>query len=155
MKVIKLEDISSHGGSIRGYVTHKSSKPPEIQPPNEKIDLSNFQIRAKRIKFEWLQFLTNQKLQGKKIAAFGAAAKGTVFCNYVGIDSDFIDYCLDDTSFKQNKFIPGTNIPIYSSTLLNNLANPPDSMIILPWNFRKEIEAKLKPLMPKTQMFGR
>jgi SAM-dependent methyltransferase len=153
MKVIKYEDIGTHGGSIRGYVTHSTAPPPEIAKPNEKIDHRNFKTNAQKIKYEWLYFLAGQKQRGKQIAAFGSAAKGTVFLNYVGVDSDFINYCVDDSPLKQGKFIPGTEIQVVPVDQL--IKDQPDTVIILPWNFRKEIEAKLKLLGVKSQTFGR
>jgi len=143
LKIFHFEDIPTHGGSLRVYAGHleNTSAPTIAHVEDEKISHENFSKTAQMMKFQWLHGLAELKMKGKQIVAFGAAAKGTVFCNYIGIDSDFIDYCVDESPLKQHKFTPGTRIPIKPLETINE--TKPDIIVILPWNFRKEIEEKL------------
>ena len=102
---------------------------------------SNFQKKALKIKLELLEFLVKQKRAGKKVAAYGAAAKGNTLLNYCGVKNDLIDYVVDDSPHKQNKFLPGSHIPIVDKAIFEK--NKPDFVIILPWNIKEDIMAKL------------
>ena len=98
---------------------------------------TSFQIKANKIKFEFLDFLLEQKRNGKKVAAYGAAAKGNTLMNYCGIKSDLITCVYDAAESKQNKFMPGSHIPILSP---KNILNADiDFLVVLPWNIIHEV----------------
>lgn len=150
LELFDVEEIPTHGGSLRIYGKHKNDKSKQISPQvslllkkeKEKGMLTlryykNFEDRALKIKLDTLSFLIEQKRLGKKVTAYGAAAKGNTLLNYCGIKSDLIDYIIDASPHKQNKFAPASHIPIYSEKYLT--ANKPDYVIILPWNLKKEI----------------
>jgi ABC-type Fe3+-hydroxamate transport system substrate-binding protein len=101
----------------------------------------NFQQKALQVKLDITSFLIEQKKAGKKVAAYGAAAKGNTLLNYCGIKSDFIEYVVDANPHKQNKWMPASHIPIVNEEYLK--ANKPDFVIILPWNLKDEITAQL------------
>ena len=129
----ELENFTSdnvHGGSMQIWVRRR---------PNL---LADFLEGVEDIKYNLVQRLEEEKKQGRKIVGFGAAAKGTVLLNYCGLGRDIIDYIADGTPYKQNKFIPGVKIPIYPEEHL--LEDPPNTVLILAWNFKDEIINKLK-----------
>jgi 2-polyprenyl-3-methyl-5-hydroxy-6-metoxy-1,4-benzoquinol methylase len=155
LKIFKIEEHSLHGGSIRVYINHLENINHPIDPIIEKIvqrekkmGLDNVEgfkklaINIKKIKEDATLFIKNLKRQGKIIASYGAAAKGNIFLNYCNFTCDDIKFIVDDTSFKQGFFLPGSHIPIYSPQKL--VEEKPDAIIILPWNFRKEIEDRIK-----------
>lgn len=123
-----------HGGSMQIRVRRK----PKL--------LENFIKNVAIIKKELSEYLKNQKMRGRRIIGFGAAAKGTVLLNYCGLNNSIIDYIVDGTSYKQGKFIPGVNIPIISEeAFVKELQGRrlPIIILILAWNFRKEIITKV------------
>ena len=103
---------------------------------------NGLKVRSQQIRDDAVAYIKAQKKIGKKIAAFGAAAKGNVFLNYCGIGADSIDFVVDDTPAKQGKFLPGSHIPVVPATEIIN--KKPDVMVILPWNLSSEISKKLK-----------
>ena len=94
------------------------------------------------IKLNSLQYLIKNKLDGKRIIAFGAAAKGNTFLNYCGIKSDIVEAVIDETPYKIGKYLPQSKIPILSFSLIKDLK--PDVIVILPWNHKDEIMNKLE-----------
>lgn len=129
-EIIRIESNEIHGGSMRLYVRRR----PKL--------LENFVKQTKIIQDQLYNYLDEQKLAGKKIAGFGAAAKGMVLLQYCNLDNTIIDYIADGTLYKQGKFTPATNIPILPEEEL--VRNPPDIVLILAWNFKEEIMNKLK-----------
>ncbi len=101
-----------------------------------------FQQRANQIKYDLLTFLLNARDQGKKIMAYGAAAKGNTLLNYAGIRADLVPAVVDRNPAKQGKYLPGSRIPILDESEINKLR--PDYMIILPWNLNEEVRAQLE-----------
>jgi hypothetical protein len=97
----------------------------------------NFSEKVKNTKRKLLQFLIHLKDKGEKIAGYGAPAKGNTLLNYCGIRSDFIEYTVDRNPHKQNRFLPGTHIPIKDPEVLK--IDKPDYVLILPWNIKDEI----------------
>jgi hypothetical protein len=97
----------------------------------------DFERKVKGIKRRILQFLIEAKNQGKTVAGYGAPGKGNTLLNYCGIRTDFIDYTVDRNPHKQNNFLPGTLIPIYSPDKIRE--TKPDYVFILPWNLKEEI----------------
>ncbi len=101
----------------------------------------NFQVKIEGIKNDLLEFLLQQKRAGKKVAAYGAAAKGNTLLNYCGIKNDMISFVVDANPNKQNKFMPASHIPIVTEEFIRN--EKPDFIIILPWNIKDEIIKQL------------
>jgi hypothetical protein len=97
----------------------------------------DFQARANKIKDDLLCFLIKQKYEGKKVAAYGAAAKGNTLLNYAGVKLDLLPLVCDAAASKQGKFMPGSHIPIFSPDQL--FVEKPDYVLILPWNICEEV----------------
>lgn len=153
MKLFDVEELPTHGGSLRIYACHESdstkmmSKNVGALCSREEAagltDLKQYQSFSKKVieaKCKILEFLISAKRSGKKVAGFGAPAKGNTLLNYCGIRSDFISYTVDDTPAKQGRFLPGSHIPIYSSDKIRE--TKPDYLIVMPWNFKEEIMKK-------------
>lgn len=149
LRVFDIEELSTHGGSLRIYGCHDSDpRATESVVPSmlkrEKIfglqDLviyQRFQQKADRVKNDFITFLIEQKRSGKSVAAYGAAAKGNTLMNYAGIKHDLIDFVCDAAPSKQGKFMPGSHIPILAPIELKELK--PDWVVILPWNIADEV----------------
>jgi hypothetical protein len=103
---------------------------------------NTFGENVKETKRKLLEFLINAKREGKKIAGYGAPGKGNTLLNYCGIRTDFLDYTVDRSPFKQGKFLPGTHIPIYSPEHIDETR--PDYVLILPWNLKDEIMKQME-----------
>lgn len=154
LKLFDVEEIPTHGGSLRIYATHAENSEQQVSG-NVNILLNkeysrgintlqyykNFQQRTLKLKLDIADFLIDKKRQNKKVAAYGAAAKGNTFLNYCGIKSDLIDFVVDASHHKQNKFLPGSHIPVVHEEKLKK--NQPDYVIILPWNLKEEITEQL------------
>jgi len=147
--VFDLERLTTHGGSLRLYVSKDGRSPSAAvlrQLAEEKhwgitdpdFYRPGFQEAANRIKDEFLEFLLKAKAMKRTVAAFGAAAKGNTLLNYAGVRSDLLAYVVDETPAKQGKFLPGSRIPVVASFITR-----PDYVVILPWNFRQDIIEKL------------
>jgi 2-polyprenyl-3-methyl-5-hydroxy-6-metoxy-1,4-benzoquinol methylase len=150
MTLFDVEELSTHGGSLRIYACHRSdnTKPVsnrvmeirsrEIQSGFTRVDFYEFfGKRVEETKRKLLDFLIRAKQAGKSVAGYGAPGKGNTLLNYCGIRTDFLDYTVDRNPYKQGKFLPGTHIPIYSTERIRE--TKPDYLLILPWNFRDEI----------------
>jgi len=96
-----------------------------------------FQPKADRVKNDLLQFLIEQKLQGKTVAAYGAAAKGNTLLNYAGVRPDLLSFVCDAAAAKQGKYMPGSHIPILAPEAMARYK--PDFVVILPWNISEEV----------------
>ena len=150
MVIFDVDDIPTHGGSIRIYARHADDCDKAVQ---ERVlamrqreqsaghfDLAyyrNFGERVKESKRAILEFLIAAKRQGKHIAAYGAPGKGNTLLNYCGIRTDLIDYTVDRSPHKQGNFLPGTRIPIYGPEKIRETR--PDYLFLLPWNLKDEI----------------
>lgn len=154
LEMFDVEEIPTHGGSLRIYAKHPEDRSKEISgnvttlldKEKEKGIMnsgyySGFQEHTLKIKMSLLDFLIAQKKAGKKVAAYGAAAKGNTLLNYCGIKSDLIEYVVDANPHKQNKFLPGSHIPVVNEVFLKE--QKPDYVIILPWNIKEEVQAQL------------
>lgn len=153
LKIIKVEILPTHGGSIRIYATHAENNMPLDASVNEILNLeiakginkieyySGFQEKALKIKLDVINFLVQQKYLNKKVAAYGAAAKGNTLLNYCGIKSDLVEFVVDANPSKQNKFMPASHIPIYAEDKIKEVK--PDYILILPWNLKSEIIKQL------------
>ncbi len=149
LRIFDADELSTHGGSLRVFGCHASDDRPvsanvvALQGEEQRRGLltpdpySEFQARADRVKDDLVAFLIEQKRAGKKLAAYGAAAKGNTLLNYAGIRSDLLPYVCDAAGSKQGKFLPGSHIPILPPAILRDVQ--PDLVLILPWNLADEI----------------
>ncbi len=154
LELFDVDQIPTHGGSLRIYAKHKEDSTKTISP-NVKVALeleaskrmngpayyNGFQEKAMRVKLDLLSFLVEQKNAGKKIAAYGAAAKGNTLLNFCGVKNDLVDFVVDANPHKQNKFLPASHIPVKNEQYLKDAK--PDFVIILPWNLKEEITQQL------------
>jgi SAM-dependent methyltransferase len=154
LRVFDVSELSSHGGSLRVFGCHKENHR-TTKPSVDAILLkerecgleslatySGFQTRADQVKDNLLSFLIEQKRVGKKVVAYGAAAKGNTLLNYAGVKPDLLAFVCDAAPSKQGKFLPGSHIPILPPFAIYQ--NRPDFVLILPWNLADEvIEANL------------
>lgn len=154
LQMFDVEEIPTHGGSLRIYAKHPADQSKAITPRVKMLldeerqkgitavqYYEGFQQCAFSIKTSLLEFLINQKKAGKKVAAYGAAAKGNTLLNFCGVKSDMVDYVVDANPHKQNKFLPGSHIPVVNESYLKE--NKPDYVIILPWNIKNEVQQQL------------
>jgi hypothetical protein len=149
LRVFDVEELSTHGGSLRIFGCHDHStrsdtlRVAEVIDSEKKMGLTNlgvykqFQARAEKVKNTLTSFLIEQKRLGKTVAAFGAAAKGNTILNYAGIRSDLLSFVCDSAPSKQGKFMPGSHIPILMPNALKE--KKPDYILILPWNIASEV----------------
>lgn len=150
LEIFDVEEIPTHGGSLRIYGRHKDDRSKKITNNVRDLlkkeetagifDLNtyyNFSEKVKLTKRKLLQFLIQAKNNGKKIVGYGAPAKGNTLLNYCGIRTDFLDYTVDRSPHKQNKYLPGTHIPIKHPDNIKD--DRPDYVLILPWNIKDEI----------------
>ena len=150
LTLFDVEELPTHGGSLRIFARHAedSTKPvgqavtdlcarEEAGGYGRLETYSRFAEQVKETKRKLLEFLINAKRNGKKIAAYGAAAKGNTLLNYCAIRTDFLDYTVDRSPYKQGMFLPGTRIPVYSPDQIKR--TQPDYLLILPWNLKDEI----------------
>jgi SAM-dependent methyltransferase len=153
LRVFDVEELTTHGGSLRIYGGHAEDERSQekaianVLAEEERWGLQSltayrtFQQQADQAKDDLLTFLIEQKRTGKKIAAYGAAAKGNTILNYAGIKPDLIPYVSDAAPSKQGKFLPGSRIPIVSEDRIRE--KQPDFIVILPWNIKEEVMAQL------------
>jgi hypothetical protein len=150
LSIFDVEELPTHGGSLRIYACHAEDPSKVlIKSINELIAKEKaagfdklehymaFGKQVERSKLNILGFLVEAKREGKSIAGYGAPAKGNTLLNYCGIRTDFIDYTVDRSPHKQGCFLPGTHIPIYHPDKI--METKPDYLIILPWNLKEEI----------------
>jgi SAM-dependent methyltransferase len=154
LAVFDVEELSTHGGSLRVYAQRRDAGIREasasvtkllareiaagITDPNFYAD---FQSKAEQVKNDFIVFLIEAKRAGKKVAAYGAAAKGNTLLNYAGVGVDLLPYVVDRNPAKQEKYLPGCRIPIMDEKHL--MVDRPDYVVILPWNLRTEIVEQL------------
>ncbi len=154
LEMFDVDEIPTHGGSLRIYAKHKEDNSKEIsgnvqilldkEAAKGMTELSyyaNLQQKALKVKLDLTDFLIQQKRANKKVAAYGAAAKGNTLLNYCGVKNDLIDFVVDANPHKQNKFLPASHIPVKDEQYLKG--QQPDYVIILPWNLREEITNQL------------
>ena len=153
LRVWDVEELSTHGGSLRVYGCHEADARDEMPAvarlliEEQRLGLrelstyTGFQPRADRIKNDLLSFLIDQNRQGKSVAAYGAAAKGNTLLNYAGIKPDLLPYVCDAAPSKQGKLLPGSHIPVLNPDVLPK--RRPDTVLILPWNIQEEVIGQL------------
>jgi len=154
LEMFDVDEIPTHGGSLRIYAKHKEDDSKNISPNVEALlkkerdkgltsmaYYEGFQKKALKVKLDLLDFLVQQKRHGKTVAGYGAAAKGNTLMNYCGIKYDLVDFVVDANPHKQNKFLPASHIPVTDEAYLKNAK--PDFVLILPWNLKEEIVGQL------------
>jgi len=150
MKLFDVEELSTHGGSLRIYACHNddTSKPIEVRAKELKLREAtagfgqlnhylSFSLQVEATKRKLLSFLISAKQEGKHVVGYGAPAKGNTLLNYCGVRTDLIDYTVDRSPHKQGHFLPGVHIPIYGPERVRETR--PDYLLILPWNIREEV----------------
>jgi hypothetical protein len=153
--VFDVEEIPTHGGSLRVFAQRASSgrhpvgdRVAALLATETEAGLSTatgyqgFQRRAEKIKDDFVSFLIEAKRQGKRVAGYGAAAKGNTLLNFSGCRRDLISYVVDRNPAKQGRFLPGSRIPIVSEDVL--VREQPDYVVILPWNLKAEVSQQLR-----------
>lgn len=154
LQVFDVQQISTHGGSLRVFAQRKDHG--QHQPSAAVATLlaqevavgmtteayyADFQQRANQIKYDLTEFLIKAKREGKKVMAYGAAAKGNTLLNYAGIRPDLLSLVVDRNPSKQQKYLPGSRIPIVDEAVIHQ--EKPDFILILPWNIRQEVMQQL------------
>ena len=149
LTVFDVDEIPTHGGSLRIYGKHAESSPAQSANATKVLNdekeaglcetetYTQFQRTVQETKRALLSFLIDAKNNGLSIVGYGAAAKGNTLLNYCGVREDFIDYVVDKSPHKQGHFLPGTHIPICSPERV--LETKPDYVMILPWNIQEEV----------------
>lgn len=154
IRVWDVDILPTHGGSLRVWATRVSGSRSATARVQEVLDseiaagmsgagfYEGFQLQADAVKNDLLRFLLDQHKQGRKVAGYGAAAKGNTLLNYAGVRPDLLPYVVDASPHKQGRFMPGSRIPIVDEARLRT--ERPDFVLILPWNLRTEITGQLQ-----------
>jgi SAM-dependent methyltransferase len=147
LAIVDVEELSTHGGSLRVYLAHAGAKPSaavtEMLEREERLGFRNldtyasFGLQVQKVKRNLLAFLIKAKDEGKKICGYGAPGKGNTLLNYCGIGPDFLDFTVDRNPYKHGRFTPGQHVPVHPVEALD--AARPDYVLILPWNLKDEI----------------
>jgi 2-polyprenyl-3-methyl-5-hydroxy-6-metoxy-1,4-benzoquinol methylase len=154
LTIFDVEELGTHGGSLRIYARHAEESERGVCASVEELrrreteagyhrieTYLGFAERVAETKRKLLEFLIGARRQGKRIAGYGAPGKGNTLLNYCGLRTDFLDYTVDRNPYKQGKYLPGTHIPIFAPERLTQTR--PEYILILPWNLKDEIMAQL------------
>lgn len=154
LSLFKVDELETHGGSIRIYAKHFECDKWKVHESVERMIVlekhagmdtmafyAGFQAKTNHIKHNLLTFLQNAANEGKSVVGYGAAAKGNTLLNYCNVDSSQIPFVVDASPHKQGRFLPGTKIPVVSESELKQLQ--PNYVLILPWNLQDEIANQL------------
>jgi len=155
MKLFDVDEISTHGGSLRIYATHKENDDLIIHERVENLlkkeknsgllgleTYLKYSTNVDSVKQNLIQFLKSEKNNNKTIICYGATAKGNTLLNYCQIGTNYIDYMVDRSPYKQERYLPGTHIPIKSPDVIRQ--TKPDFILILAWNLKDEIMKQLE-----------
>jgi SAM-dependent methyltransferase len=155
LRVFDVEELASHGGSLRVYAcpSDLAGRPRDrsvgrLIAREEEAGLGspagyeNFQRRVKETRLAFVEFLLGAVRQGKTVAGYGAPGKSATLLHYCGIGRDFIEYTVDRNPNKQGRFLPGTHIPIHAPDRIRQTR--PDYVVVLPWNLKDEILGQLR-----------
>jgi len=154
LEIFDVEELPTHGGSLRIFVSHKesaadrkTSRPESIRARERAAGLNDiecyraFDSRVRAVKRNLLRFLIDAREAGKTVIGYGAPAKGNTLLNYCGIRADLLDYTVDRNPYKQGRYLPGTHVPIFSPEKIAE--TKPAYVLILPWNIREEVMAQV------------
>jgi SAM-dependent methyltransferase len=155
LKIFDVEEIPSHGGSLRVYASRVEDSTHAVQPSVELLiqaekksgldsiaGYKGFARQVKETKMALLEFLLSAAKEGKTVAGYGAPGKSATLLHYCGIGKDLIQYTVDRSPHKQGRFLPGTHIPIFHPDRIRE--TKPDYVIVLPWNLKDEIVQQLQ-----------
>ena len=155
LKAFDVEELTTHGGSLRVYASKVGYQPREVQPSVGRLideekraglasteGYTSFAQQVKETKLQLLDFLLTAARQGKSVAGYGAPGKSATLLHYCGIGKDLIEYTVDRSPYKQGRFLPGSHIPIYHPDRIRE--TKPDYVVILPWNLKDEIMEQLQ-----------
>ena len=155
LKVFDVEELTTHGGSLRAFACKTASTNHAEQQSlavirakeasaglHSRATYEGFEAKCENVREGLLAFLDAAALDGKMVAAYGAAAKGNTLLNYADVGADQIDFVCDGNPAKQGKYLPGSRIPVLSPDHIDS--TKPDYVLILPWNLRSEISEQLK-----------
>jgi SAM-dependent methyltransferase len=155
LKVFDVEELTTHGGSLRVYACREEDQTHSIEASVQKVigdeeearlavmeGYDSFARRVKQTKVALLDFLLRAAREGKSVAGYGAPGKSATLLHYCGIGKDLIEYTVDRSPYKQGRFLPGTHIPIYHPDRIRETR--PDYVVILPWNLKDEIMMQLQ-----------
>jgi SAM-dependent methyltransferase len=155
LELFDVEELKSHGGSLRYFAQRASTgtwpMSPRVQELTDRERAMGFDTleghlgftaKVEETKWSLLEFLISKRREGKKIAGYGAPGKGNTLLNYCGIRTDLLDYTVDRNPYKHGRFLPGTHIPIHAPEKIAE--DRPDYILILPWNLKEEIVAQLE-----------
>lgn len=150
MTIYDVEELPTHGGSLRIYARHSEDR---TRPSSDRLEVlrrrelaagidrlatyESFSEQVRETKRKLLEFLIRARRSGKRLVGYGAPGKGNTLLNYCAIRTDFLEYTVDRNPHKQGKFLPGTHIPIFPPERIRETR--PDYLLILPWNLRDEI----------------
>ncbi len=154
LDLFDVEELPTHGGSIRIFAKHMEDQTKSVSDNVSSLMkkersaglhmisyYKNFQSKAAQVKYGLLKFLIEQKEKGRKVVAYGAAAKGNTLFNFCGIGEDLVAFVVDMSPHKQGKYLPGSHIPVVSEEEMKRYK--PDYVLILPWNIKEEIMTQL------------
>jgi SAM-dependent methyltransferase len=154
LRVFDVEELASHGGSLRVYACRNDDENRPCQASVAKVigdersaglssseGYEGFALQVKETKLALLEFLIKAAREGKTVAGYGAPGKSATLLHYCGFGKDLIEYTVDRSPFKQGRFLPGTHIPIYHPDRIKE--TKPDYVLILPWNLKSEIMDQL------------
>lgn len=152
--VFDVEELPTHGGSLRVYAQRKetgvretASRVAQLLDREAAAGMTGlrfyegFQAKAEKVKNDFLEFLLAAKREGRRVAAYGAAAKGNTLLNFAGVRPDLLEFVVDRNPAKQGKFLPGSRIPIVGEDCLK--VTKPKDIVILPWNLCEEVKNQL------------
>lgn len=155
LAMFHVEELPTHGGSLRVFAKHAGYNGLEVRSTVQQLldkeaaagmttleTYNGFDKKAARVKLDFLSFLIQSRKDGKKVAAYGAAAKGNTLLNFCGVKNDYIEFVVDLAASKQGKFLPGSHIPVVDEDYLKR--EKPDYIIIFPWNIKEEIYKQLE-----------
>ena len=150
MKLFDVEELPTHGGSLRIYAAHTEDSSKQVQSRAKELKSREqeagygrlehyltFSSKVEEVKQMLLSFLISAKQEGKRVVGYGAPAKGNTLLNYCGVRTDFVNYTVDRSPHKQGHFLPGVRIPVYAPDEIRRTR--PDYVLILPWNLREEV----------------
>jgi SAM-dependent methyltransferase len=154
LELFDVEELPTHGGSLRIYACHKDDERHRVGPRvgallerereagyEDIATYRDFEEKVHRTKRELLKFLIGAREAGKRVAGYGAPAKGNTLLNFCGVRTDLIDYTVDRAPSKQDTLLPGVRIPVYPPEKI--METRPDYVLILPWNIAEEITSKM------------
>ena len=154
LEIYDVEELASHGGSLRVYLKRRGDDSHAVTPAVADVlrrehaggyvsvdGYADFSRRVEQVKWELLELLIGLRRAGRQVVGYGAPGKGNTLLNYCGIRTDLLDYTVDRNPHKHGKHLPGTHIPIYAPSRIEETR--PDYILVLPWNLKSEIMEQL------------